>query len=404
MKPGSRLLHIACLIIAVTTITSCSNDNRSQKFDLSPLEQLGRNIYFDKISMPEDEMSCADCHAPEDGYSGPDNETNHISGMYRGAVASRLSNRKPPTAAYATFSPELHFNETEGIFIGGNFWDGRATGKDFTNPAADQAIAPFLNPVEHNMPDAKSVLVHIRNSDYYSLWVSVFGEMSVSATDDIDLNYKNVGEALAAFEASEEVNQFSSKFDYYLKGMVELTREEKLGLDLFNSKGLCRLCHLSEGEKPLFTDFTFDNLGTPKNPDNPFYKMDKVYLDNGEPVNPDGADWVDQGLGGYLATHPDPEWRALAPENMGKHKVPTLRNADKRANPESIKAYMHNGVFKSLKEVVHFYNTRDIKVWPPAEVAENVNKAELGNLGLTDAEEDAIVAFMKTLSDGYIIE
>jgi cytochrome c peroxidase len=228
--------------------------------------------------------------------------------------------------------------------------------------------------------------------------------MSIATTEDIDLNYKNVGEALAAFEASEEVNQFSSKFDYYLKGMTELTEEEKLGLELFNSKGMCILCHLSDGDKPLFTDFTYDNLGTPKNPDNPYYKMDKVYLDNGKPVNPDGADWIDQGLGGFLATHPDPEWRAMAPANMGKHKVPTLRNADKRATPDSKKAYMHNGVFKTLKEVVHFYNTRDVKIWPAAEVAENLNTVELGNLGLTEAEENAIVAFMKTLSDGYIIE
>ena len=88
---------------------------------------------------------------------------------------------------------------------------------------------------------------------------------------------------------------------------------------------------------------------------------------------------------------------------MGKHKVPTLRNVDKRPYPEFVKAYGHNGYFKSLKEIVHFYNTRDVEgaAWPPPEVPENVNTTELGNLGLSDAEEDAIVAFLKTLTDGY---
>jgi cytochrome c peroxidase len=94
----------------------------------------------------------------------------------------------------------------------------------------------------------------------------------------------------------------------------------------------------------------------------------------------------------------------MANENMGKFKVPTLRNVDKRPGNSFKKAYGHNGVFKSLKEVVHFYNTRDVKDWAEPEVAENINEDELGNLGLTDKEEDAIIAFMKTLSDGYVIK
>ena len=107
--------------------------------------------------------------------------------------------------------------------------------------------------------------------------------------------------------------------------------------------------------------------------------------------NPDGADWIDPGLGGFLTD----------PQEWGKHKVPTLRNVDKRPYPEFVKAYVHNGVFKSLGEVVHFYNTRDVKDWPEPEVAENVNTDELGDLGLTPDEEEAIVAFLKTLSDGF---
>lgn len=131
--------------------------------------------------------------------------------------------------------------------------------------------------------------------------------------------------------------------------------------------------------------------------------MDNVYFADGTAINPDGENWIDKGLGGFLAIHTDPEWKAKATDNMGKHKVPTLRNVGKKPGNGYIKAYMHNGVFKSLKEVVHFYNTRDIEdeAWPSPEVPENINHDELGNLGLTDAEENAIVAFLNTLSDGY---
>jgi cytochrome c peroxidase len=136
--------------------------------------------------------------------------------------------------------------------------------------------------------------------------------------------------------------------------------------------------------------------------------MDMVYLDDGTPINPEGADWIDPGLGGFLATLDEAFFAGLGlnkadavAENYGKHKVPTLRNVDKRPGKKTPKAYMHNGVFKSLEEVTHFYNTRDVEDWPEPEVAENVNTDELGNLGLTPEEEAAIVAFMKTLSDGY---
>ncbi len=119
-----------------------------------------------------------------------------------------------------------------------------------------------------------------------------------------------------------------------------------------------------------------------------------------------------KSLSGHL--NPDSEWIKFAPQYTGKFQVPTLRNVDMRPRPDFVKAYMHNGYFKSLKEVVHFYNTRDIlprceqgapgekvSCWPAAETPETVNKRQLGNLGLSDAEEDAVVAFLKTLTDGY---
>jgi cytochrome c peroxidase len=153
--------------------------------------------------------------------------------------------------------------------------------------------------------------------------------------------------------------------------------------------GKCALCHISEvgpnGEPPLFTDFTFDNLGTPKNSENPFYNMDEVFI-NGQPINPLGDMWVDYGLGAFLETHTNPDWAAMAPENMGKQKVPTLRNVDRRPGNGFPKAYLHNGVFTSLKEVVHFYNTRDVEDGHLLKFLENVNTEELGS-GLIDVEE-----------------
>jgi cytochrome c peroxidase len=272
----------------------------------------------------------------------------------------RFGNRKPPSSAYITQSPVFYYDETEGLFIGGNFWDGRATGWTLGSPAAEQAQGPFLNPVEQNNPDAAWVLQQVALSDYAWMWELVWGE-PIDYTDPfaIALNYDRLGYTIAAYEGSAEVNQFSSKYDYYLAGEVELTPMEAWGLELFEGEGMCSACHISQL----------------------------------------GDEWVDYGLGGFLETIP--EFADLAGENMGKHKVPTLRNVDKKPGNNFTKAYIHNGVFKSLKEVTRFYNTRDVETWPPPEVPENVNTDELGNLGPTDAEENAIVAFMKTLSDGY---
>lgn len=350
---------------------------------LTSIQLLGKNIFFDKISVPANRTACADCHGPSVGFTGPDALINMHGSVYPGANGS-FGNRKPPSAAYATFSPVL--SQVGGVFVGGNFWDGRATGERLGSPSAEQALGPFLNPREHNVTNPLAVLKIIETSEYISLWKKVWGEkLRYSTQEEINLNFDRVGLAIAAYEGSSEVNQFSSKFDYYLKGIIKLSPEEKQGLNLFNNKGKCALCHISIGKKPLFTDFTFDNLGAPKNPENPVYKYNPGF--------------IDFGLGGFLLTRPD--YISMAPVNMGKHKVPTLRNVDKRPGIGFIKAYMHNGVFKSLKEVVHFYNTRDDGSWPAPEVSANINTVEVGNLGLSDREENAIVAFMKTLSDGY---
>jgi cytochrome c peroxidase len=403
-----KRFFIFSLVVLVLVSVGMVLHGNSDGVSLTPKELLGKHLFFDKIASP-DSMSCADCHAPSVGFTGPIPGINKFGAVYRGAVPQRFGNRKPPSAAYATLSPVFHYDAGEGLFVGGNFWDGRATGEVLGNPAADQALGPFLNPVEQNNPSKGAVLYQVATSKYAHLWEEVWGEpISMDTEADIEMNYDRIGLAIAAYEASSEVNQFSSKYDYYLEGLVELTEQEAWGLDLFNDeeKGKCALCHPSEpgpdGEPPLFTDFTFDNLGVPKNPDNPFYKMDMIFLDDGSPINPLGDDWIDMGLGGFLKNAGYPEATYIA--EMGKHKVPTLRNVDKRPGNGFPKAFMHNGVFKSLKEVVHFYNTRDVEDWPPPEVSETVNTEELGDLGLTSEEEDAIVAFMKTLSDGYKIK
>lgn len=377
-------------ILVVSTVPVIAQDT------LTPLEQLGKFLFFDNnLSIPPGQ-SCAACHAPETGFSGPDSTVNATTGVYAGAVHTRFGNRKPPTAAYGGMSPSLHYDEDEGLWIGGMFWDGRATGWILGNPLAEQAQGPFLNPLEQKSPNAKLICKKVSQSNYAKLFEEVWGKKSLDYVKDVEGTYVRIALSIAAYERSSEVDQFSSKYDLYLAGQVELTPLEEWGLDLFNNKGMCAACHPSElgpnGEPPLFTDFSYDNLGLPKNMNNPFYAMPRKW-------NPDGTEWIDLGLGGFLMS------AGYAPEifepELGKQKVPTLRNVDKRPYPEFIKAFGHNGVFYSLEEIVHFYNTRDVKNWPTPEVAVNVNVEELGNLGLTADEEAAIVAFLKTLSDGY---
>lgn len=393
--------------------------------------QLGEIIFFDNNLSVKRNQSCASCHDPATGWSGPDSHINATGAAYEGSIKDRFGNRKPPTAAYASFNPVLHIvADEDNLFVGGNFWDGRATGEKLGSPVADQAQGPFINPLEHALPNSACVVQRVCSGAYATefkrLWpkacniewpASIEQQCSIpehKVTLDantqlqVDISYDAIALTIAEFEASSKLNSFTSKYDYYLAGKTKLSTQEQLGLKLFNTKGKCADCHPSTssvaGVAALFTDFTYDNLGVPRNPENPFYQQ--------AAFNPQGKNWTDAGLGGFLATRQ--EWQHLAKDNMGKHKVPTLRNVDKRPHPDFVKTFGHNGYFKSLKEIVHFYNTRDslphckhgspgekISCWPAAEVVANVNTSELGDLKLTPAEEDAIVAFMKTLSDGY---
>lgn len=367
---------------------------------LNPLEQLGKRLFFDTSLSSPAGQSCAACHAPEVGFTGPDQWVNETGGVYEGAVHGLFGNRKPPASAYAGASPKLH-RTAAGDFVGGMFWDGRATGVELGDPLAEQAQGPFLNPLEQNCADAKEVCLKFAraNSDYQKLWEKAYPGIPFDVDKNVKRTYELIARAIAAYERSAEVNPFSSRYDFYLKDPKKypLTEQELRGLELFEGKAKCSNCHIStpgpKGEPPLFTDFTYDNLGLPKNPLNPFYYMPAEH-------NKDGIKWVDLGLGEYLATNP--QFASFAEENYGKHKVPTLRNVDKRPSPHYVKCFGHNGYFKSLESMVQFYNTRDIPgMWPPPEVSKNMNTAELGDLGLSYTEVLDIVEFLKTLSDGF---
>ncbi|HWR89972.1 MAG TPA: cytochrome c peroxidase [Dissulfurispiraceae bacterium] len=330
---------------------------------LTSKELLGRLLYFDdNLSNPAGQ-SCASCHLPKAGWADPDKSLP----VSEGVVPGLFGGRNAPTAAYAAFSPDFYLDPVEGLWVGGQFWDGRA--KDLV----EQAKGPFLNPVEMN--NTKDGVVNaVRASHYAWLFRQVYGR---NALKDVATAYDFIADAIAAFEKTDQLNRFTSKFDYYVKGKVKFSAQEKMGLNLFNdpAKGNCAACHPStsaDGVTPaLFTDFTYDNLGIPHNAE-----IDALV---GAPVP------VDLGLGVTVGD---------SAEN-GKFKVSTLRNVARTA------PYGHNGYFKTLKEIVHFYNTRDVAAWPPAEYPDTVNNTELGNLGLTPAEEDAIVAFLMTLTDGY---
>ena len=366
---------------------------------LTAKEQLGKDIFFDMRLSLNGNQSCATCHGPGAGWTGPDADINAHGAVYEGSISDAFGDRKPPSSAYATQSPVLHVDK-KGVFVGGNFWDGRATGERLGSPAAEQALGPFLNPKEQALETPDDVVTRVCASSYASLFTAVWGADACSDKDAYDY----IGLSIAAYEASPEVNAFTAKYDWSMQGKAKLTQLERRGFALFQGKGKCSKCHVSEGRAPLFTDYTYDNLGIPKNPENP------ATIAN--------SSWADSGMGGFLATRTD--YATYAEANMGKHKVPTLRNVG--LGPEGVvKAYGHNGYFKTLEGIVHFYNTRDVlpkcpgdgtpyteaqaldaNCWPAPEVEANLNTRELGNLGLSADEEAAIVAFLKTLSDGYM--
>ena len=409
----------------------------SSAWALTPQEDLGRLLYFDQYLSKNKNQSCASCHFPAPGFVDPANVANPaVSVVSLGSDRTLNGGRNSPSVGYAAYSPTFGWNEEEGLYMGGQFWDGRAA------TLIEQAKGPFLNPVEMAMANEAAVLAALvdrknRNAkSYIKLFKSVYGVdlLSLDLGDDsrVTTVYGNLAEAIAAFETTVLFTPFTSKYDYYLNGRAVLSAQEARGLALFNGQAQCHLCHPADwtvdadgnSMPPLFTDYSYDNLGIPKS-------TNPLIADNP----------IDYGLGGRLdiaTVDPDPVLSAAAgypvsAGEAGKFKVMTLRNI--AVTPP----YGHNGFFATLEQIVRFYNRRDMMqsmsgmdgggmmggggmggggmggggmggggmggggmgMNMQPEVAQNVNTTELGNLGLTMMEEQDLVAFLKTLTDGY---
>ena len=415
---------------------------------LDPFEKittLGKLLLFDRNLSVNRNEACVFCHMPETGWTGPVSALNATTSAYPGSVRTRFQQRKPQAYGYATLAPSLYYDQNKQDLVGGNFWDMRATGIRLGNPSSEQALGPLVNPGEMALPDPACAVARVSSSPYRPVFEAVWGaaafdiqwptdveqvcsrpgppppsdpspvHLSVSDRARASTAFDQIGMAMRAFEASPEVNAFSSKYDAVRAGTAKFSALERRGYALFDGKARCNECHRDSGESPLFTDFTADNLGVPRNSALPYYAEDQPDA-AGYAINRLGAGYVDDGVGAFLAgpDNPNRKWAELAGSYRGKFQVSSLRNVDKRPRPDFVKAYMHNGYFKSLKEVVHFYNTRDVlprckprdageKVtcWPAPEEPANVNTTQMGHLGLSNAEEDAIIAFLKTLTDGY---
>jgi cytochrome c peroxidase len=424
-------------------------DNQVQQIEL-----LGKLMLYDKHLSVNRNEACAFCHMPETGFTGPVSELNRTTGSYPGSLRTRYSDRKPQTHAYAPLSPVLHYNPGQGDLVGGNFWDMRATGRRLGNPAAEQAQGPPTNPVEMGLADIACAVYRASQRPYRALFERVWGPQAFAVAwpnnveqvcdrpgpppagdptpvhlSELDrgrvgATFDQMAQAIANYEAAAEVTAFTSKFDAVLANKAQLTPQEQAGYDLFRGKAQCNACHRDggPGEDPLFTDFTASNIGTPANPRLPYYAENRPDA-LGYVANPAGSSFVDGGVGtfltqGHLLSNPsvaDSKWVKFAPDNQARFQVPTLRNVDKRPDPGFVKAYGHNGYFTSLRAIVHFYNTRDVlprchpndpgegtTCWPAPESTDNMNTKRMGRLGLSEAEEDALVSFMQTLTDGFM--
>src|SRR5229473_2298924 len=247
---------------------------------------LGKLLLFDKELSVNENEACAFCHMPETGFGAPLSTLNMTTVSYPGSVRTRFSNRMPQTHKYATYAPVLHYNSRQGDFVGGSFWDMRATGIRLNSPAAEQAQAPPLNPVEMGLSDPACAVYRLSQRPYRALFEAVWGKQSFAVARAA---FDGMALSIAAFEASPEVSAFSSKFDAVMAKDDKFTAPEQLGYELFRGKGRCNECHRDggPGEEPLFTDFTASNLGVPANRGMPYYAEQRPDQ-RGYVANPDG--------------------------------------------------------------------------------------------------------------------
>lgn len=379
------LLQLLFLATGAGMVMACQPGSANAALTLTSIApnrtleaQLGKALFEDTSLSEPAGQACQTCHDPAAGYATPPAQMDH--GVSRGVVAGLFGARNAPTAAYAAFSPSPYFDPEASTWVGGQFLDQRA------DTLEAQARGPFLNPLEMANSSPAMVVEKVRGRPYAASFRAIYGP---DALDNTDEAYDRISRAIAAYERTEEFSPFSSKYDAFLRNRASLSSAELRGFAIFKDerKGNCSACHPHDGDHPLFTDFTSDNIGVPKNPENPFYTQ-------APSVNPDGAGFVDLGLG---ATPRVNRWTYY-----GRFKVPTLRNVAVTA------PYMHNGVFTTLEQVIRFYNTACVSGnpdgWDPPEYAATRNCEEMGNLGLTDQEIGDLVAFLRTLTDGYLPE
>lgn len=450
----------AIFIFGLLSVPTAPMAHASQKItpsDSSLLVQLGKQLFHDVTLSSPAGQACGSCHDPSAGFSYPNSRINEMYGPVPGALPYRSGFRKVPSMAYAAYLPTglPTYNDTVLSYVGGLFFDGRVP------DTYTQSQQPFLNPNEmndvvHNVGSPALVVYKIETGPSANLFMQVYG--SDVFQQPVDTVYGLMASAIVAYEQSTDVAPFSSKYDAYEAGLVQLSPMELEGLRIatgsisgrpggipYRINGHCSECHgipQTKGDGPdLWTFSCYANLGSPKNPANPYYTETNQTWD---PVgyNPQGASYIDFGLGDFLYPYyglPSGDLDQDDPLAIdGTFKTPSLRNVDKRPNGSFIKCYMHNGCFKSLAQVVHFYNTRNLTtypgevidftqqnpyanlkgtpLWPEPEWPSPITLVnpqglssngdgdgdeQIGNLQLSSYEEQCMVAFLKTLSDGY---
>ena len=328
-------------------------------------------------------MSCATCHDPATAFS--DHRINEGAGIASlGDDGTSFGGRNAPMAGYANASPAFHYDEVLKEYVGGQFWDGRA------NTLADQAMGPPLNSAEMGLPDAQTLVNRLQENPFYvTNFKRLYGDdvFESSNKDNVLAAFQGFANAIQAFEKTQQFSSYDSKYDRFLKGEYELTVLEDLGRTLFfsNNNVNCNSCHMlkvEDSQKEPFTNHQYRNIGTPSNAE--LIRLAKLKQDH-----------IDHGLLENPAVN-DPKYD-------GKFKNPSLRNVAVTG------PYMHNGVFKDLRTVVEFYdhynnparkiNPETGKPWRAPEVAQTVDKEDLKAKALTERKIDALVAFMRTLTD-----
>src|SRR5450756_2396829 len=260
------VIAIALCVPFLLAVSACGGSGSDAHESLPALDRpasftdkqwLGKQLFFDTNLSEPAGQPCVTCHAAQVGWTGPDAVTNLGGAAYEGAVKGRFGNRKPPSIADGGDSPILHLDATDG-WTGGMTWDGHAPGLTLGDPLAEQALQPFVNPLEQNIASGDVVVNKVKQSKYANLFMQVWG---TNAFDDAVTAYQMIGRSIADYERSAEVSPYNSRFDTYLGTGKGLTDKETLGLSLFNGKAKCTKCHTSTADpasgKVLFTDFTY---------------------------------------------------------------------------------------------------------------------------------------------------